>query len=135
MQRWLKLAALVLLAAWLPATLHCRIETAGLTEPHHDECTGENDRARTDSGCKDDVCPSVEETLIKESPDTLVLAAPATCGCHLCAIVAVCACDGCVEPALSPARHAPPPELRVAWQFVARAAPSVRAPSLNTARA
>ncbi len=132
--RWLKAASLLLLAVWLPATLHCRLESAGLIAPHHEEC--EDDAGRgTATDCKDDACPTVEETLIKDSSTDLVVSAPADCTCALCVAALLCACDGCAEPALSPARHAPPPGLTVAWQFLLRAAPLARAPSLNTNRA
>lgn len=130
MPRWLKIASFVLLAAWLPATLHCRIEAAGLAQPHHEECNGEHTSPVPENSCRDDACPSVESTLIKEAGAALAVAAPADCACHLCLAVLLAAGAERVAPLLSPQRQSPPLELAVTWQFVTRAAPPARAPSL-----
>ncbi|MFZ5496196.1 MAG: hypothetical protein ACOZE5_12790 [Verrucomicrobiota bacterium] len=122
------LIALLLTALWLPATLHCRLEAASFYEA--DECCADEQTANT-SDCKDDACPTVEDALYKESSQDLKIAAPATCVCFVC-LAPVTADETVAEPALSPARHAPPPELGVTWQFVARAAPPVRAPALSS---
>ena len=117
-----------LLALWLPATLHCKLEAAGVFEDH---CTDEGSPG-TDAGCTNDACPTIEDALFKDSAVKLTVAAPAEC--HLpdyCTLLF--ALDRpVVEPALSSSRHVPPPELRVAWQFLTRAAPPARAPSLNS---
>ncbi len=127
MARLPRISLYLLVILWLPVTLHCRLEAAGLFAPH-DDCA-ELQAAHTGSDCKDDSCPLVEDALYKEStqgplfiaPDVsdliVLLELPAPCSL-LCT--------------LSPERHAPPPELRVTWQFVARAAPPARAPSLNS---
>ncbi len=130
----MKTASFLLLAVWLPATMHCRLESAGLIVPHHEEC--EDDAGGgTATDCKDDACPTVEETLIKDTSADIAVSAPADCACAFCLAALVRACEGCTEPSLSPARHPPPPGLTVGWQFLARAAPPVRAPSLNAIRA
>lgn len=122
------LIALLLTALWLPATLHCRLEAASFYEA--DDCCADEQTAET-SDCKDDACPTVEDTLYKESSQGLKVAGPDACVCFSCLALAS-AYEAVAVPALSPARHAPPPELGVTWQFVARAAPPARAPSLNT---
>jgi len=114
-----------LLALWLPATMHCRLEAAGFFAAH-DDCADENS-AGTSTDCRDDVCPTVEEALYKESG--VQLTAPAPAPFLLFVLVS--------PPRLAaPARWAtleaaPPAELAVRWQFLARAAPPARAPSLN----
>lgn len=126
-----QLISVLLLALWLPATLHCQLEAAGLGDQHQDGCC--TDPAQTGAtDCRDDACANIEASLHKEAAPRLALSAPEACDCLLCLADFACACTGCTEPALSPARHAVPPELAVTWQFVARAAPPARAPSLNT---
>jgi hypothetical protein len=116
-----------LLALWLPATLHCKLEAAGVFAEH---CTDAGSSG--DTGCTDDACPTIEDALYKDSAAKLMVAAPAEC--HVGDVCApLLALDRlAVEPALSPIRHVPPLELRVAWQFLTRAAPPARAPSLNS---
>ncbi len=120
---------LLLVAAWLPVTLHCRLEAAGLQGA--DECCTSEQTAKPAGDCKDDACPTVEEALYKETSQSLKVATPALVECFagLASLSQPSALPA--EPALSPERHAPPLELKVAWQFVTRAAPPARAPALN----
>jgi hypothetical protein len=128
MSRVVRFAAWLLLAVWLPATLHCQLEAAGLGEAQHDSCcTGETDDRGTD--CLGDACANIENSLLKDSAPELHLAAPVAV-CPLCCAALVSAAR--TEPVLSPKRQAPPLALQVAWQFIERAAPPARAPSLNT---
>lgn len=127
MSRPLRVSLYLLVALWLPVTLHCRLEAAGFFAPH-DDCA-EQQAAHTGSDCKDDACPAIEDALYKESAQGLHVFAPQIADCMvLLELPAPCA----LLSTLSPARHAPPPELGVTWQFVARAAPPARAPSLNS---
>jgi hypothetical protein len=118
---------LFLVAAWLPVTLHCRLEAAGFHGA--DECCASEQAAETPGDCKDDACPTVEDTLYKESGQSLKIAAPAVASCLAClALVPEPATN---QSELATASHAPPLEIEVAWQFLSRAAPPARAPSLN----
>jgi hypothetical protein len=127
MPRVVRFALWLLVALWLPATMHCQLEAAGMGEAQHDSCcTGETADSGTD--CLGDACGNIENSLIKDSAPELYLASPITV-CPLCSAALVRA--ACAEPVLSPKRHAPPSELTVAWQFIERAAPPARAPSLN----
>lgn len=127
--RLARMLILLLVAAWLPVTLHCRLEAAGLHGS--DECCAREQAAAAAGDCKDDACPTVEEALYKETVQVLKVTAPDLSLCFAClALVPSSPVDA--EPALSPARHAPPPEIEAAWQFIVRAAPRARAPSLNT---
>lgn len=128
MPRVVRFALWLLVALWLPATMHCQLEAAGMGESQHDSCcTG----ATADSGadCFGDACANIENSLIKDSAPELHLAAPVTvCPFGGAALVRAAR----TEPILSPKRHAPPLALKVAWQFIERAAPPARAPSLNS---
>lgn len=131
MSRIARLLILLLMAFWLPATLHCRLEAAGF-EASHDCCSaGSMEAAAGD--CRDDACPAVEDNLFKESSPGLKVTAPAVCNCCIChAMAPVAPAPDLGAARLSPERHAPPLELKATWQFLARAAPPARAPSLNT---
>ncbi len=126
MSRVVRLALWLLVAVWLPATMHCQLEAAGLGGSHHDSCCAEESAT---ADCRGDACANIEASLIKESTPTFNLAAPVCDSLFHCAALAV-ASDA--EPALSPIRQAPPLELKVAWQFIERAAPPARAPSLGS---
>jgi len=129
MSRFVRLLILTLVAAWLPVTLHCRLEAAGFYDGK-DCCLNEQSAAKAGE-CQDNTCPTVESALYKESVQDLKIPAPALTACLVC-LVSLPVPGLVAEPALSPERHSPPLELKAAWQFIARAAPPVRAPSLNT---
>jgi hypothetical protein len=131
MSRLVRTLLFTLLAAWLPVTLHCRLEAAGVFTSPDECCSAATTAAIPDTDCKDDACPTVEDALFKESSASLKVAAPAVTGCFACLALVTLERDRCASPTLSRARHAPPPELRVGWQFLSRAAPPARAPSLN----
>jgi len=122
-----RLLLLSLVALWLPVTLHCQLEAAGFFAPH-DDCATEL-AAGPCSDCRDDNCATVEDTLYKEPSLGLLVAA--STACNFLACFALVTPDSATEFALSPARHSPPPELKVGWQFSTRAAPPARAPTLN----
>lgn len=130
MSRLARLLILTLVAAWLPVTLHCRLEAAGF---YDDEacCAGETAATAPAGECHDNTCPTVENALYKESARDLQIPAPALTTCLVC-LASLPFPEPTADPDLSPARHAAPPELEVSWQFIARAAPPARAPSLNT---
>jgi hypothetical protein len=121
-----KLIAVVLLALWLPATMHCQLEDLNLFElltccdhpgvaPHHD-----ND-------CNTDECGVVESDRYFIKHNQPLVTAPAL----VLAIfnTALQADDFAppVNPSVAPG--AAPLRLSKGWQFALRAAPSARAPS------
>ena len=128
MIRFGRVLLFALLALWLPATLHCRLEAAGVFDSH----CNEDQSAQAGEDCTDDVCPTVEDGLYKDSSATFAVAAPAECHIPACCALLLDLDRLAAEPALSPARHAPPSELTVRWQFITRAAPPARAPSLHS---
>lgn len=124
MRRLLPLLSLLLLATWLPATEHCALEAAGLlAETCPDGC------AATPGG--KDGCDTVENGGYKLSGDTLKVPAPDLfiCACNFCWIqIQLDATRELVPP--SGALYERPHDWVASWQFVRRAAPPSRAPTL-----
>ncbi len=128
-RRIVQLMSVVLLALWLPTTLHCRLESLGLdalfscaTQPIQ---TAHADGAE----CSDDLCQTLESgqfAIAKTKIDPAILP------------VLACACVSCFLP-VAPA--APVPEISAprqdellpmqrTWQFARRAALPARAPDV-----
>lgn len=130
-----KLAALLLVALWLPATLHCQLEGLGLDALF--ACpTGSDQAAHADKGdCADDACQLIETgqiTFAKARLDLNLLPALA-CACHLCLFDAG---PPAPAPEISASRQDETLPLQRTWQFARRAALPARAPdALNAARA
>ena len=125
MSRLSKLAAVLLVALWLPATLHCRLEAAGLD--WHWLGVHEHDAANAEH-CTEDNCHPIEGQVYKPVTKGTSVTPPAESAVAPFLTALLGACDGCAEPALSPTRPGPPAEWNVAWQFSTRAAPSSQAP-------
>lgn len=125
-----KIVTLVLLALWLPTTQHCGLEAAGLiaAEVPHGADAG---CCQMGGGpCTHDGCHVVESSLIKSSNELIKGPTPslAACTCFLCLeflppVVAV-------EPLLAVTASDSAEHWVPVWQFVRRAAPLSRAPSL-----
>ena len=116
-----RLLAILLLALWGPATLHCALEAAGVLGTQCAEDCG-REIGREDS------CDLVESGLYKNSTPLLKIAAPELLRL---AFLFVPAADLAPAPELSaPDAAAEPRALHRAWQFTQRAAPPCRAPSL-----
>lgn len=124
MRRFLPLLSLLLLATWLPATEHCALEAAGFfAETCPDGCA-------STPGEKDG-CDTVENGAYKLSGDTLKVPAPDlfVCVCQLCLHqIQLDATRELVPP--SGALFERPHDWVSSWQFVRRAAPPSRAPTL-----
>lgn len=124
-----RFVALLLLALWLPATLHCNLEAAGLLTGH-EECHEQTDchdhHHQEDSSCALAHCDPIDTLAIKTGMELIAVDAPVlfACLCHLCVPAPLI-----VElPAQTPAQSDAPPELAPTWHFVTRAAPEARAP-------
>ena len=116
MRRLRSLSAWLLLALWLPATLHCSMEQAGVFDQSQ-ACT---------ASCDTDNCDTLESGFINAT--SVALKAPAlsalTCLCGLIEVTT----ETMVVPLLSPERTGSPPELARTWQFDVRAVVSPQAP-------
>ena len=124
----LKIAAWMLVALWLPATLHCDFEAVGLDELFH--CETEH-HSGEGFPIADDSCDVVENGWIKLSSAQHSLSAPVLSACLL----------SFSAPLLEDLLAAPeiefsdvvvaPIEIARTWQFVTRAALPARAPNLS----
>jgi hypothetical protein len=117
-----RIAALVLLSLWLPATLHCDLEAAGLEIAF--VCHDHEVPVAPVSPCAADACHAIEDAaytaivlnkFVGEAALTVIALLPEPVEVPAAAI--------------SPERTDVPRELGRAWQFRTRAAPPVRAPS------
>lgn len=119
-----RLVALALLAVWLPATLHCDIETAGLAGVFAC-CDDERSPAAANDHCDDDACKTVEDGAVKTDALAKLV--------HPAALIVIALLPPAAEIpacAVRPASTDAPPELGRSWQFSVRAAPPARAPDV-----
>ena len=123
MTRWPALTALCLLALWLPALNHCRLEQlpsfAFLVCCPHEDAT-----PHQDDDCETDGCALVEDNFFKLEESPVAPAAP-----DLLSTPAAFANAFQPPPLVLPA-HDDPQILRDPWPLVMRAAGLPRAPSL-----
>lgn len=117
--------SLLLLALWLPATLHCDLEAAGLNPP---ALTCQDEHA-PDGHAAQDNCALVENGQYHTGIVLLKAPAPSLLLCTLCC-VALLAPQPVTAPLVSPERTDSPPELIRVWSFDRRAALPARAPTL-----
>ena len=120
-----KILAMTLVLLWLPAVMHCRLETLpgldflaccdhGDVPPHQDE------------DCQQDGCASVESGLYKTQDERPRVVTPEL---GVAVTQAVPALERIIPAGSLPLQSSAPPELRVRWQFAWRAALSPRAPT------
>lgn len=113
--------ALLLATLWLPATLHCALEEAGLIG------AAACDIDATEH-CAQDHCATVEATHYKTSDLLVTVAAPTLLVClDLGELIPT---EAIIVPRISPERSDCPLEVPRTWHFVVRAALPARAPSL-----
>ncbi|MBP6506394.1 MAG: hypothetical protein KA257_02415 [Opitutaceae bacterium] len=122
MPRLARFIPLLLLALWLPATLHCDLATAGLA-PESMACENEH---TPDSQAADN-CDLVEHSAYKSTSLSLKATAPTLCACLGCLVENPA--ETSIVLQVSPARSDSPPELIPTWSFRHRAALPVRAPA------
>ncbi len=124
MQRFRNLLAIALVALWLPATLHCQLEAAGVDELFACEV----DHCKSDAEPPRDTCDVVESSWIKLNAPSVLLAAPSFCRCIRCFLLQPPELPMDALPGINEAVQAPA-ELTHSWHFLARTAPPARAPS------
>ena len=125
-----RIIAALLLALWLPATLHCHLESAGVSDLF--ACTGDHhDSSCTDRGEPNrDACDVVETASFRLADHTAVAPAPLLC-VDLLVFVPLLPALELTPPATGVSDLiASPPEVARTWHFAARAALPSRAPSL-----
>ncbi len=117
---------ILLLALWLPATLHCAIGSSDPFDSAVTCCTDGRTTAAGEGHCTVDNCSMLESDLARLAGDDLVVPAPVAFPCLFYRIEIPP--ETIIVPTVSPKRTPCPPELARTWQFVARAALSPRAP-------
>lgn len=125
MRRAFSIVACLLAVLWLPATLHCGLESAGLWLHEHGEESGELGCVET---CSNAACAVVEDSAYKNPTGILNAPAPmfALCVMHQVMLRA----DAILLPEPQSGRTESPPELARTWQFTARTALPPGAPSI-----
>jgi hypothetical protein len=127
--RLMKFAALLLATLWLPATLHCQLEAAEIHFLTHDHEESEHHDGH--DGGPDDEHHAFKDPSVTLTKSVVKILPPGHAQALVLVALLATARDNPTS-ALSPERHPPPLELKVAWQFMDRAAPPARAPSLNS---
>jgi len=125
-----KSVAVLMLALWVPVTMHCGLESLTGSEflsccPHDD---AESQPAHQDNDCETDSCATVESGFYKVEDDPALTPALVLAVCFL-------GCDFLAEPPNDSTQQflpvsSSPPELPRFWQFSYRTALPPRAPSL-----
>ena len=127
MRRLFQFVACLLAVLWLPATMHCGLETAGLLLQENGIETADTGCA---TACETDTCALVEDGAFKKTTEHVKVSAPVLALC-LNQLVLVYAVHDAPEPlsAVSPDTTDTPQELARTWQFIARTALLPGAPS------
>jgi hypothetical protein len=126
-----RIAAILLMALWLPALLHCRLEAAGLA--FGAECCDDahGSPAADSEPCADDSCDVAEGDFTKPTSSSLAAPAPILCTCLIFPAIISSPIALSPPPVTGVAESAAaPPEIARSWVFVSRAALPPRAPSL-----
>lgn len=125
-----RIIAIVLLALWLPTTQHCGLEAAELIAAETPHGAEAKCCEMGDSPCTHDGCNVVESSLVKSSNDTLKVPTPSLAGCACFLCLQLVPPGLAAEPIFAITASESPEHWVPVWQFVRRAAPQVRAPSL-----
>ena len=125
MTRFLKFACVLLAVLWLPLTQHCRMEAAGVIAT---ACESAHSHACANCGCGavEDGGYKLDTASVKLPPPSIL-----ACLCYLCPPLEISLDISYREPA--PESVDRPLDWVPSWQFVRRAAPPSRAPSIRVA--
>ncbi len=124
--KWFKrMLVVVVVAMWLPATMHCKLEE--LPGLQFLACCDHEDTApHADNDCRSDSCALVEDGLYKSDNPKIEVPLPQLVALEIALPSEAPSPSLTVSSSFAPA-HAP--ELSVTWQFSCRAAAPPRAPS------
>jgi hypothetical protein len=129
------IGAIIMLAIWLASSQHCGLEAAGIfardtshSAPHAATlgcCPS------TCNSCSHDSCNVVENGTVSRAVSHLKAPTPSVVACTFSICLQLVTPEVSVEPTLVAADLDRPKDWVPAWQFVRRAAPLSRAPSLT----
>jgi hypothetical protein len=119
MRRLFPFIACLLAVLWLPATVHCGLETAGLLLHEHGIESADTGCATV---CAADNCAAIEGGEFANSSVLLQVTAPTFFVCALHLIASRVQTDVIEMPVVSPDKTDSPIELARTWQFTARTA-------------
>lgn len=121
-----RIVALVLTVLWLPAMLHCSLETAGLEAFFR--CEADHHANPATSTCTDS-CDAMEAGRIMRDSGDVTVVAPILAEVVQPFVRPLPATELAPPVETLTGAEASPPETARPWQFVERAAPPSRAPS------
>ena len=123
----LRIMALLLAALWLPQTMHCQLAHMGFTS-ERSSCCDDHCCSNGDCDCQSAVCKSIEAGHFDLTKSTVAVPVEVYGWVRTSETADLRPCLK-PEPGMPEATGAPP-GLPGIWQFVFRAAPAPRAPSL-----
>jgi len=128
MRRIHRLIAFLLAALWLPAVVHCGVETALELVEASGCCSHENDSGEASAGaCTADPCAVFDEGHFRTDGEATGIEAPLAAAWMVSAATSILGCepDGRAESLVGS-----PPDPGRYWVFERRAAPWANAPGL-----
>ena len=123
MSRWRFLVAWIILASWMPATLHCALEAAGVLEVG--ACCDSDAHA---AEATTDECAPIDRTLYNGVAGDLVVSSPIL---HVAYTLPLEPPALASEKTFLGPRYSLPEDWLAAWDFEHRTALPSNAPSLN----
>jgi len=128
LKRWTSILWIAVLAFWLPGSMHCSLEAAGILSSDCCSSSASNHPDSESRKCADhcEVCSAVESGGYSK-PDTCIDVTPVLC------LLSLAILEFQIPEAPLDATYlgtSPPPEILPLWRFVERVALSPRAPSL-----
>ena len=134
MELFRRTIALLLLAIWLPATLHCEVEAAELTlhlAGCDESAPSDHSHAALPEDCAVDSCHTVEGGFTSSSSASTAVRAPLLSTPLFVALGLIPSFEISPPPVTGVIEAlAAPPEIHRTWMFVTRAAPLPGAPAL-----
>lgn len=130
-----KIAALLLVALWLPTAQHCILEAAGLLAEQENHAAHQSCCSSVGGACDSEICNLIESGNYHLTTALVTLPAPVMteCACLLYPRDVQILFEAMAMPEEPCASFERPRDCSPTWQFVQRAAPSPRSPSLTVA--
>lgn len=126
-QLFRRVTAVLMLALWLPASAHCRLEAAGANLGT--DCCGEASTPAAAPGCDLNVCSPLEGAVPNPASALMSVPAPVLCHCLFAPLSIPPVSVACSPPVTGIVEASTaPPEIVQSYHFVVRTALPARAP-------